>query len=274
MGVPALSVVHLDAATASWWGAQLEERGIGSRVVVVDDPYRTRASVAVVDDQGAATVLNEAGAAPPPQVWRALSGLVLEQLEHPADPGSRHVLALCGSLPEGLAPAAVGALVAEAGRRWAAVVVDGSGAALEAALPARPAVVKPNQAEAAATTGEVDPVASARALVAAGARAALISCGADGVVLVPGEGAAEVVRTARPGERLTGNPTGAGDAATAAVAAHLAGVGIPDHDALLRDVVAWSAAAVLSPLAGDLDPADVARQRPLVRLDGPPPTSA
>ncbi|WP_081480426.1 PfkB family carbohydrate kinase [Serinicoccus profundi] len=165
-----------------------------------------------------------------------------------------------------------------AGRRGRAALGGGRrrrlGAALEAALPARPAVVKPNQAEAAATTGEVDPVASARALVAAGARAALISCGADGVVLVSGEGAAEVVRTARPGERLTGNPAGAGDAATAAVAAHLAGVGIPDHDALLRDVVAWSAAAVLSPLAGDLDPADVARQRPLVRLDGPPPTSA
>lgn len=127
MGVPALSVVHLDAAAASWWGAQLEERGIGSRVVVVGDPYRTRASVAVVDDQGAATVLNEAGAAPPPQVWRALSGLVLEQLEHPADPGSRHVLALCGSLPEGLAPAAVGALVAEAGRRSSSTARRGPG---------------------------------------------------------------------------------------------------------------------------------------------------
>ena len=52
------------------------------------------------------------------------------------------------------------------------------------------------------------------------------------------------ILVARPGQRLSGNPTGAGDAATAAVAAGLmTSRGWPD---LLRDAVAWSGAAVLS----------------------------
>jgi sugar/nucleoside kinase (ribokinase family) len=56
---------------------------------------------------------------------------------------------------------------------------------------------------------------------------------------------------ARLSEPLTGNATGAGDAAVAAVASLLA-EGIDDPGTLLRRATAWSAAAVLAPLAGEL----------------------
>ncbi|MEO7016972.1 MAG: 1-phosphofructokinase family hexose kinase, partial [Leifsonia sp.] len=52
---------------------------------------------------------------------------------------------------------------------------------------------------------------------------------------------------------LHGNATGAGDAGVAAVASCLAG-GVTDPETLLRRATAWSAAAVLAPLAGELDP--------------------
>lgn len=61
------------------------------------------------------------------------------------------------------------------------------------------------------------------------------------------------VLAARLPEALAGNPTGAGDAAVAAVAVLLAS-GIGDPETLLRRAVAWSAAAVLMPLAGDIHP--------------------
>jgi len=52
---------------------------------------------------------------------------------------------------------------------------------------------------------------------------------------------------------LSGNATGAGDAAVAAVARLLAG-GVEDPAALLQRATAWSAAAVLAPLAGEVHP--------------------
>ena len=58
---------------------------------------------------------------------------------------------------------------------------------------------------------------------------------------------------ARLPEPLAGNATGAGDAAVAAAAAVLAD-GETDPERLLRRATAWSAAAVLMPLAGEISP--------------------
>jgi tagatose 6-phosphate kinase len=56
---------------------------------------------------------------------------------------------------------------------------------------------------------------------------------------------------AAPPARVVGNPTGSGDAATAAlVAGAVAGAPWPDR---LRDAVALSAAAVTQPTAGSFD---------------------
>lgn len=67
---------------------------------------------------------------------------------------------------------------------------------------------------------------------------------------------------ARPPERLAGNPTGAGDAAVAALTVGLvAGAAWPER---LADAVALSAATVAAPLAGDFDLDVLRRLRPLV----------
>lgn len=69
---------------------------------------------------------------------------------------------------------------------------------------------------------------------------------------------------ARPPEVLSGNPTGAGDAAAAALAVALRD-GSP-WDEALRDAVALSAAAVLTPVAGAVDHAAYRRLLPQVSV--------
>ncbi|MGH3875794.1 MAG: 1-phosphofructokinase family hexose kinase, partial [Actinophytocola sp.] len=64
---------------------------------------------------------------------------------------------------------------------------------------------------------------------------------------------------------LRGNPTGAGDACVAALAAGLAG-GTP-WPVLLADAVALSAAAVACPLAGDVDLDTYRRLAPRVSVE-------
>ena len=129
-----------------------------------------------------------------------------------------------------------------------------------------------DKAEAAAMLGfdaSAAPSAAelAERLVGDGAGAAVVSDGAAGLTLVSGDGIRLVGRLSEP---LQGNATGAGDALTAALAAGLA-EGVPTgRDAwaeTLRTGVAWSAAAVLQPVAGAVDPADVARLLPRVEIE-------
>ena len=103
-----------------------------------------------------------------------------------------------------------------------------------------------------------------------GAREVLVSLGSDGLLLFDSRGTA---RRARLHGSLHGNPTGAGDAAVAALAAALDEGGTPGD--ALTNAVAWSAAAVLHPLAGRLRAADVDRLLPEVVLEpATPPQEA
>ncbi|MFE7243327.1 PfkB family carbohydrate kinase [Streptomyces sp. NPDC057580] len=96
------------------------------------------------------------------------------------------------------------------------------------------------------TTG---PVAAAAARREAGAASVVASLGADGLIAVTPQGSWQ----ARPPERRAGNPTGAGDAAVAALTLGLvAGTPWPER---LAVAVALSAATVAAPLAGDFAPA-------------------
>ncbi|MFP3380410.1 PfkB family carbohydrate kinase, partial [Bacillus sp. SIMBA_069] len=108
-------------------------------------------------------------------------------------------------------------------------LIDAVGPALLLAVEAGADVVKPNRRELAETTGEDDPVEGARRLLDRGARLVLVSLGADGLLAVPRTGAPLHARLPEP---LTGNATGAGDAAVAAVATLLA-AGNDDPGALL-----------------------------------------
>ncbi len=161
--------------------------------------------------------------------------------------GEAEVVVLAGSLPPGPPPDAYGQLIALAAAAGAATVLDTSGPALLSALSAGPDVVKPNAAELAAVTGHRDLAAAAAELRGLGARAVVASCGPDGLYALTPQGGWR----AKPPEQLSGNPTGAGDACVAALAAGLAD-GTPWPD-ILREAVALSAAAVPCPVAGDFD---------------------
>jgi tagatose 6-phosphate kinase len=217
----------------------------------------TRRTVSVVD-AGGATLFNEPGPAVSAAEWDA----VRSEFSRLAPAAAAVVLS--GSLPPGVPVDAYGVLTRLAGS--VPVVVDADGAALTGALGAAPAVVKPNLAELAAvvpgplsTTAEV--VAAARRLAAAGARDVVVSRGAAGVVAVTSSGT-WAARLPRP---VAGNPTGAGDALVARLAlGAVRGEAWPER---LAAGVALSAAAVLAPVAGEVDPAAAGRLRDDVRVE-------
>ncbi len=95
----------------------------------------------------------------------------------------------------------------------------------------------------------------------------LLSLGADGMLAVT---ASDLVH-ARLDEPLAGNPTGAGDAGVAACAV-LYAAGERDPEQILRRATAWSAAAVLTPLAGDISP-EWSRLERRLRVSRPDPAS-
>ncbi|GAB3494853.1 1-phosphofructokinase family hexose kinase [Amycolatopsis cihanbeyliensis] len=235
-GGEACAVGTAGGAEAALLGADLTAAGLPHELVPIGgSTRRTVTLISTVDST--TTLVNEPGPELAPAEWATLTGTVRRLLP------AAGALVCAGSLPPGAG--GYTDLLALAGDL--PTILDTSGAALTAALPARPTVVKPNAAELREVTGHNDPVAAAHRLRAAGARAVVVSLGADGLLAVTAEGAWH----ARPSRPLTGNPTGAGDAAVAGMALELAaGSAWPR---VLRRAVALSAAAVLGPLAGDVD---------------------
>ncbi|MFE0677819.1 1-phosphofructokinase family hexose kinase [Streptomyces sp. NPDC058867] len=222
---------------------RLELAAAGLRDSLVTIAGTTRQTVTVVEQAaGDATVLLEPGPEVTAAEWREFRTHYRHLLT------TSRVMVLSGSLPAGLPDETYAELVLLARRHDVPVVLDCCGPSLLAAVPAGPALVKPNALELAETLGgSADVRAGAEELRAAGARSVVVSLGAEGLLAVTPVGA----WSARPPERLSGNPTGAGDAAVAALSAGLArNTPWPER---LRQAVALSAAAVKAPLAGDFD---------------------
>ena len=168
--------------------------------------------------------------------------------------GAARVLVISGGLPPGIPDDALPDLIRLGREAGVSVIADTSGPALLAAADAGASVLKPNEHELRDATGLDDPVDGARELIRRGARLVLLSLGADGMLAVTPTASGDVsVLHARLGAALDGNPTGAGDAAVAACAV-LMDAGIRDPAQILRRATAWSAAAVLMPLAGEIHP--------------------
>jgi tagatose 6-phosphate kinase len=221
----------------------------GLREALFEMAGPSRRTVTIVSD-GAATAINEPG--PPVSIsdWADFVG-GYHQLAARAS-----VVVLSGSLPPNLPDDAYAQLIRATSTP---TVLDTSGPALLAGLAARPDVVKPNAAELVETTGLTDPVAAARTLLDRGAGAVVASLGAAGMLAVTPAGRWR----AAPPEPLRGNPTGAGDAGVAALAAGFA----LDWPARLAEAVAVSAAAVPCPLAGDIDLDTCRRLRPAITVE-------
>ncbi|MGW0698936.1 1-phosphofructokinase family hexose kinase [Streptomyces sp. NPDC002867] len=240
LGTPATVTGLAGGPTGQLIRDELRAAGLRDELVPVAGDSRRTVTVVSRED-GDATVFNQPGPPVDPVSWADFTARFARLVREAA------VVVLSGSLPPGLPSDAYAQLVRSAAGAGAATVLDTSGPALLAALAAGPDVVKPNAAEIAEVTGHQDVVAAAEALRALGAQAVVASRGPEGLYAVTPQGAWR----ATPPHRLSGNPTGAGDACVAALAASLAH-GDP-WPVRLREAVALSAAAVRCPVAGDVD---------------------
>jgi tagatose 6-phosphate kinase len=238
--------------------AQLTDRGVPEDLTSIAGD--TRRTVAVVDARsGRTTLFNEPGPVVTEDEWASLIDSVTRA------GATARVMTMSGSLPGGIGVGAYAELVLAAragGGPGLPVIVDTSGPALAAACASEPDLVKPNAAELAAVFPDVSSsAAGAGELLRLGARAVAVSAGGDGLRLLTPRFS---VRGRLP-QVLDGNATGAGDAAVAAFAWGLSMLDDPagawtDRDTvidLVRRAVAVSAAAVLAPVAGVVDPDDV-----------------
>lgn len=254
-GEPTHAVLPIGRADERWFDRDLA----GVPHTLVPCEAATRHSYALVEmAPGVTSVLNEAGASRSAAEWQAALAVVRDHL------GAAEVLVASGSLPPATPPTLLGVIAAAGHAAGVPVVLDVSGSHLVAAAEAGADVLKPNRAELAAAFPGLDAVDGARALQERGARLVVVSLGAAGMLLVPPTGPA---LHARLPAALQGNPTGAGDAAVAALAGSLRGRDVTalteaDLETLARRAVAWSAAAVLSPWAGSLgtDPAPLEQE--------------
>jgi tagatose 6-phosphate kinase len=254
LGQEVLALGFVGGLTGELIASELFDSGLTALLTpIAGESRRTVAVVNGVD--GGATLFNESGPQVSADEWRAFQDRM---------PWARlEVLACSGSLPPGLPAGAYAELAVRARHRDILSVIDTGGEALVVSAKAG-AVVRANAAELSdALCNNASVEEGARELVRLGATAAVITDGADGMVAASPTG----TWRASPVEQLAGNPTGAGDACTAVVAAAVAGSAQPDWPKVLREAVAASSAAVLAPLAGDVDLASYRRWMPYVAVE-------
>jgi tagatose 6-phosphate kinase len=255
VAIPCVALMLAGGSTGDAITADLESRGIPFDVVRGAGESRRTVNV-VSAATGDATIFNEPG----PPASQAEVAAVVARVQHHVLAGAT-VVAVCGSLPAGVTADAYALVVLAARAAGAQTVVDADGAALLAACAAEADVAMPNRAELLAATDTYEESQGVKALRTLGVQNVLVSAGAEGMRAVLADGR---TLAARPGERLRGNPTGAGDAAAAAVVAGLATN--REWSEILRDAVAWSGAAVLQPVAGAVHWGDVVRLRETVTV--------
>ncbi|OII06632.1 1-phosphofructokinase family hexose kinase [Curtobacterium sp. MCBA15_005] len=269
-GVPTHAVLPLGGDGGRWITHALDDLGLVHTDVAVRG--ETRTTVTVVDDLAHPTMFGEPGPVLSPDEWDTVTAAVETLLDgDAAGAPPAAALVVSGSLPRDTDPAVVARWVTAARHRGVLSVVDCSGTALLAAASAGATVCKPNREELLEATGTDDERSGALRLLGLGATVVVVSRGSDGIAAHTAEHVLEV--PAVPG--VSGNPTGAGDAATAGLVGVLVevlvGAGLPAPDGsvpapddatllrALRSAAAHGAAAVLQPVAGAVDPADVHR---------------
>lgn len=260
LGGSVVVVAVLGGHAGTWIAERLAELGVATRTIEVEG--ETRTCVSVLDrSTGRLTEFYEPGLAVPAGAIASLEAVVRDELEQ-ADVGT---LAISGSLPAGAPRDGYARLVAVARERGATTIVDSHGNALEAALVARPAVIKVNAAEAAEVCGMPvdDPTSAATAagrLREAGAGSVVVTLGRDGAVACDEAGCANLWSTAPAGSY----PVGSGDAFLGGLAVALV-AGDSLVDAATRGMAAGMANARL-PGAGVLDVTTVDELRTTIQV--------
>jgi tagatose 6-phosphate kinase len=174
------------------------------------------------------------------------------------------VVTVSGKLPAGVpvdAYAQIARMVSNAGGH---IIIDAPGEPLLLALEHAPFVVKINDVELRQTCGTDDLMAACREQIGLGAQSVLITRGSQSVFYVDEYQAMEIF----PPTIDAVNPVGSGDAVTAGLALELSrGKDVFEG---ITTGMACGAANALNMLSGQLDPADVGRLRPEVRITPAP----
>ncbi|PZE87133.1 1-phosphofructokinase family hexose kinase [Curtobacterium sp. MCBD17_032] len=255
-GVATTSVLPLGGTTGAWTADALQRDGL--TVTAVPVAGDTRTTVTVVDDLAHPTMYGEPGPVVTADEWAAVTTAV-----HDAGAGAA-AFVVSGSLPRGTDPRVVDTWVGGAVDAGVLVVADLSGPALLEAASAGATICKPNRDELLDATGARDERTGALDLLARGAGVVVVSAGSAGISAHTRDGVVSVPAV----PDVHGNPTGAGDAATAGLVLALTArgsrrpAGVPGPDLLRRSLgsaAAYGAAAVLRPVAGEVDLAAVDR---------------
>lgn len=231
-GVPVAAAGILGGENAGVFEALFARKGIKDACLRVDGETRTNIKIAADD---ATTDINLPGLSCDAGILGRVAASVREAGSPPA------FCLLAGSLPEGLPAYGYRLLAAELGAAGYRIVVDTSGAALEATLApgaAPPVVLKPNRHELEELAGHplpaiADVVAAAERLRNRGILHVVVSLGPEGALFCGPEG--------RRLARLAADPAstvGAGDAMVAGILAALTEDPGPDRLARLATAFA------------------------------------
>jgi 1-phosphofructokinase family hexose kinase len=259
LGAAAVLVGFVPGRTGTASAAMLADEGLSLRGVEVAGEIRS--SAIVLERSGRVTVFNEPGPPVAPGDWERYEAQIDAALV------GEGVLACSGSLPPGAPVDGYARLVALAHARGALAIVDVTGEALGAAVAGGADVVTPNLAEAegllhgrgdeTVEAGEASVVQArameaARALVARGARRAVVTAAEAGAAVADGDQASWL---AAPRVASVVNPIGAGDALVGGLA--LALERGEQFSAAVAEGIATGAASVETAVAGVVVPARV-----------------
>ncbi len=185
------------------------QKGIADHFVRI--PGETRINIKIVDDaRGQVTDINYPGQEPGAGDVRLLHDAVTA-LAQECD-----WFVFSGSVPGGLSSEIYDELIGPLKAQGKTVVLDTSGDALRLGLPAKPDLIKPNQAELEEVMGRSllskdDIVAAARELIQSGIPNVVVSMGADGALFINADAAVHAL----PPRVAVKSTVGAGDAMVA-----------------------------------------------------------
>lgn len=223
-----------------------------------------RTNIAVVEEDGTTTKLNEPGADLTSAEVDALLAAVDKAVETQLV-GTGGWLVAAGSLPAGAPDDLYARIARQAAAAGVELAVDTSGEALAAAITSGAAVLKPNLEELEELTGRnlrtvADVTAAAADLRSQGARDLLVSMGPHGALLLTEEG----TWWAGGPSLVPRSTVGAGDC-TLSGYIHASRPGV-DPAQRLAEAVSWGRAACLQPGSTVPGPQDTAAQRRVVEV--------
>lgn len=263
VGVRAVWVGFLGGAIGDQCAAELASLGVEVAAIRTKSP--TRVNLEIIEDSGRVTEVLEPGTPPEPSEQTEMLRIVAEGL---SSPWRGALVAISGSLPNGLDPAFYVSLINLGHSAGSKVFVDTSGEALRASIRARPEFVKPNRRELESLFEKriTDVLAAGdatRQLLKDGARSCAVTLGPDGLVWKEETGGR--LWFAKPPHLKAVSSVGCGDATLAGFAC--AAINGWRGEQALRFATACGAANCLAEFEGRISAPDVQSLIPRIQIE-------